>query len=231
MPEPDSNVTLAIEAAGPSASVAVGRGHAMQHLEPVANAARHDDDLMPAIVRSFARIAASPKDLGTVLVSVGPGGFTGLRIAVSTVKMLALALNCRIVSVYETDAMIQAAPSANTPLAVCLTGKHGQYWTAFQHRGTAFPGQLLAIADVIHTAASEAITSIAVSQPPEHLADLAAAATAAGLHLIEVHPNASHVWQVGCRMVAAGRYTAAEQLLPIYPREPEAVRMWRQRKG
>lgn len=228
MPDADSNVTLAIEAAGSDASVAIGRGPTLLHVEPISNTARHDDDLMPAIERSFTRIASSPKELRAVFVSVGPGGFTGLRIAVSTAKMLALALNCRIVAVKETDATMQAAGSAN-PMAVCLAGKHGHYWTAFHTTGTTTDGQLLAIAEVIDTATSLGITSLAVRQPPDRLTDLAPAAAAASLRLIEVHPDASHVWHVGRRMAAAGCFAAPEHLLPLYPREPEAVRLWRDR--
>ena len=46
-----------------------------------------DDDLMPAIDRLFRRRAARPSDLSRVMVSVGPGGYTGLRIACAVGKM------------------------------------------------------------------------------------------------------------------------------------------------
>ena len=232
MPGGDPNVTLAIEAAGPDASVAVGRGPALLHIEPVSNAARHDDDLMPAIARAFDRIAALPKDLEVVFVSVGPGGFTGLRIAVSTAKTLALALKCRVVAVSEADAVAETSPAAG-PLAICLTGKHGRYWTAFQEKkdGPASSGQLLAIPDVIEASTRRGVARIAVCQPHNRVTDLAAASAAAGLDIVEVFPDASHVWRVGRRIAETGRFTAPEQLLPIYPREPEAVRLWRQRKA
>ncbi len=230
MPGADSKVTLAIEASGSNASVAVGWGEALEHLEPVSHAARHDDDLMPAIARAFDRINASPKDLGGVVVSIGPGGFTGLRIAVSTAKTLALALKCHLFAVPEADAVVQVV-GAGAPLAVCLSGKHGHFWTAFHERGCLSNGQLISTQDIIERSSRLGIGQIAVSQPQDRLTDLAAAAASAGINLIDVRPDASNVFQAGCRLLAAGQTTSPECLLPLYPREPEAIRLWRQRKG
>lgn len=235
MPGTDTKVTLAIHAAGPHASVAVGRGLDLLHLEPVSNPARHDDDLMPAIARAVHRVNANPGDLEMVFVSVGPGGFTSLRIAVSTAKMLAFALNCRIVAVPETGVVLAAAGSS-LPVAICLAGKHGHYWTALHSADAvgstiAADGQLLAVSDIAQQATAGGITRIAINQPADCISDLTRAVNAAGIDVMQVHSDATHVWRVGRRMALAGQFTAPEQLLPIYPREPEAIRLWRERHG
>ncbi len=224
------SIILAIEASGSDASIAVGKGAELLHLEPVSNAARPDDDLMPAIARAFAHIHSAPKHLGAIYVSIGPGGFTGLRIAVSTAKTLAFALKCRLFAVPEAEAVIQAVGAA-VPLTVSLSGKHGHYWTTFREPGRISDGQLISTASIIDRSIRLGISQIAASQAPERIADLAAAAESADLQLIEVHPDASHVWQAGHRIAMVGRAASPERLLPIYPREPEAIRLWRQRKG
>jgi len=235
MPQADSKMTLAIHAAGPDASVAVGRGPTLLHLEPVSNAARHDDDLMPAIARAFDRVGTVPTDLETVFVSVGPGGFTGLRIAVSTAKMLALALNCRVVAVPETRVVLAAAGSP-PPVAICLAGKHGDYWTALpgtvpSDSNPSPDAQLLAVSDIVERARTLGITRIAINQPADCVRDLSEAATAAGMDVVEVRSDASHLWHVGRSMATAGCFAVPEQLFPIYPREPEAIRLWRDRRS
>lgn len=230
MPSAASGVILAIQASGPEASVAVGRGDDLLHLEGVARAARHDDDLMPAVARSFEHISADPKDLETVCVSVGPGGFTGLRIAVSTAKMLAFALGCRLVAVDEGAATIEAA-GPGQPAAVCLAGKRGSFWTTFGPAAGQSAGQVLSSQAIIERCRAAGISRILVAQPADRLGDLAVEARAVGLAVVECHPDASHVWRVGRRLDLQGVYCDPARLSPIYPREPEAVRLWEQRKG
>lgn len=44
-------------------------------------------------------------------------------------------------------------------------------------------------------------------------------------------PDAAALWRVGRRRARAGRFTPAAQCLPLYPRRPEALRLWRRRRG
>ncbi len=229
MPEPAATISLAIEASGSDASVAVARGDSLLHLEPVRSGARHDDDLMPAIDRCFRRISASPKDLQTLYVSVGPGGFTGLRIAVATAKMLAFATGCDLYPVPEAEAVVEAA-KVSEPLLICLAGKRGCYWTAACTSGRAAEGHVLELEQIMQTASALGVGCIASNQPPDRVGDLAQAAAAAGLTLLSTRPDASHLWAAGRRRLSLAGPTPPGELLPIYPREPEAVRLWRDRQ-
>ncbi|MCI0437109.1 MAG: tRNA (adenosine(37)-N6)-threonylcarbamoyltransferase complex dimerization subunit type 1 TsaB, partial [Gemmatimonadetes bacterium] len=88
-----------------SRAVAAGEDAANQVMvERVESAAGgHGDDLLPAIGRLFERAGLKPHDLagggGAVAVSIGPGGFTGLRIGIATAKMLAESLGAKLVAV------------------------------------------------------------------------------------------------------------------------------------
>ena len=91
-------VVLAIEASQRRGGVAVEHG-GRTDVEWMSADVRHDDDLLPAIVRLYKRCALVPGMTDAVGVSIGPGGFTGLRIAVSTGKMMAEATGAKIVAV------------------------------------------------------------------------------------------------------------------------------------
>ncbi|HWM76502.1 MAG TPA: tRNA (adenosine(37)-N6)-threonylcarbamoyltransferase complex dimerization subunit type 1 TsaB, partial [Methylomirabilota bacterium] len=74
--------------------------------------ATHSERLMVAIDRVLTDAGWTVRDLEGLAVSVGPGSFTGLRIGLSTVKGLALALSIPIVAVPTLDAMAALLPFA-----------------------------------------------------------------------------------------------------------------------
>ena len=52
--------------------------------------------MIPEIERIFKRNSISPKDISEILVSQGPGSYTGVRIALTIAKVYAYALNLPI---------------------------------------------------------------------------------------------------------------------------------------
>jgi tRNA threonylcarbamoyladenosine biosynthesis protein TsaB len=90
----------------------------------------HSERLMAAVdhVLSDARWTAHALD--ALAVAVGPGSFTGLRIAVATVKGLALALGLPIAAVPTLDAMAAALPWAALPVCPVLDARKGEVYTS-----------------------------------------------------------------------------------------------------
>lgn len=66
----------------------------------------HSETLMPAIDEAFKLCGYTPKDLSGIVLSIGPGSFTGLRIGLSTAKGMAFALN---IPVFIFDSLILGA--------------------------------------------------------------------------------------------------------------------------
>jgi tRNA threonylcarbamoyladenosine biosynthesis protein TsaB len=75
---------------------------------------RHARDLASTVDRLLQESGVSPKSLQGVMVSAGPGSFTGLRVGVTSAKAFAYALGCKLVSVPTFHAI--AVRSANEPL-------------------------------------------------------------------------------------------------------------------
>jgi tRNA threonylcarbamoyladenosine biosynthesis protein TsaB len=113
---------LALETATDRASVAVGRSEVDAVEESLAGARRHASSLLPMIATVLARAGATLDDLTAVVVSDGPGSFTGLRVGAAVAKALVRArglslwtapsLLVRAVGAGHADATIVAVSDA-----------------------------------------------------------------------------------------------------------------------
>lgn len=96
---------LAVDTATQMASLALydqARGWVLGE-ESWYTVANHTVELMPRLVRLMEQQGASPDNLTGLVVSLGPGSFTGLRIGLGVAKGLALARRVPIVGVPTLD--------------------------------------------------------------------------------------------------------------------------------
>ncbi|MGI8928172.1 MAG: tRNA (adenosine(37)-N6)-threonylcarbamoyltransferase complex dimerization subunit type 1 TsaB [Candidatus Limnocylindrales bacterium] len=70
---------------------------------------RHGEQLLQRLDELLSAANATPSDLTGIIVGVGPGSFTGLRIGLATVKTIAYTLEIPVVGVSTTQALALAA--------------------------------------------------------------------------------------------------------------------------
>ncbi|MBY0111714.1 MAG: tRNA (adenosine(37)-N6)-threonylcarbamoyltransferase complex dimerization subunit type 1 TsaB [Phycisphaerales bacterium] len=226
-------VTLAIETSNPSALGPGGGGVALRlegsiHHEPVA-AGRHDD-LMPAIDRLFRRTKLTPSDLGLIAVSIGPGGFTALRVCVTVAKVLAFTSGAGCVGVPTASALALAArrdcheSSPPRSIGVLLASKGNSSHATVFPEGSGTPSQqrLIEAPDLASLGVGTLIADQFVPLP------IRAEAERLGIEIRPPRFDASVVLEVGELLHAQHGSIEPDALAPIYPREPEAVTKWRQ---
>ena len=83
-------------------------------------------DLMVAIDHLTRTHQVDQTQLGQIYLSIGPGSFTGLRIAVTTAKAMATFLDVQLVAVPSVAIVAQNVPTCEEDaphLAVCLSHK------------------------------------------------------------------------------------------------------------
>lgn len=117
---------LVIETATPILSVALfDHGHRLAYDHRRLQRG-HAEALLPAI-------AALPDGgrADRIMVSCGPGSFTGIRVGVAAAQALAFAWGAELIG-YDTLALIALGADlpAQTPIAVAIPGGHGELFVA-----------------------------------------------------------------------------------------------------
>ncbi len=117
--------TLAIDCATEACSVALLEGDAVIAADHRILGRGHAEHLVPMIAGLPDRGRAS-----RILVSMGPGSFTGVRIGIATAKALGFAWQARVFG-YPTQALVAAIAMSEEgwpAVTVCMTGGHGEWF-------------------------------------------------------------------------------------------------------
>ncbi|MCI0463428.1 MAG: tRNA (adenosine(37)-N6)-threonylcarbamoyltransferase complex dimerization subunit type 1 TsaB [Gemmataceae bacterium] len=101
---------LILETSGRIGQVALAQGEAILVGRRLDEARRHARDLVPAVAELLAAQGWQPRDLEGVLVSRGPGSYTGLRVGIMSAKTLAYATGCVLLAVDTFAAIAVQAP-------------------------------------------------------------------------------------------------------------------------
>jgi len=97
------NLILAVETSSRVGSVAIATGQKLLDEITFSGPMKHSSEIFPAICSLLSRFEKESQDIEQVHISVGPGSFTGLRIAVTLAKAMHLANSTKIVPVDTLD--------------------------------------------------------------------------------------------------------------------------------
>ncbi len=100
---------LAIDTSTSAITVALHDGSAVVAEATTLDARAHAEHLAPQVVEVLAVAAARPDDVTEVVVGVGPGPFTGLRVGIVTGRTFAFALGLPVRGLCSLDALAHEA--------------------------------------------------------------------------------------------------------------------------
>ncbi|RPH80145.1 MAG: tRNA (adenosine(37)-N6)-threonylcarbamoyltransferase complex dimerization subunit type 1 TsaB [Candidatus Rokuibacteriota bacterium] len=180
----------------------------------------HSERLMAAIDRVLTDARWTARELGGLAVAVGPGSFTGLRIAVSTVKGLGLALRLPIAAVPTLDAMAAALPWAALPVCPVLDARKGEvYASLYRWHGDAMRREWE------YLALSPAALAERLTEPVIVAGDGAPVIRSPHARLLPPPrrlPSPACVGWLGLERLRRGETVVAAALAPLYLRPSEA---------
>ncbi len=181
------------------------------------------DDLMPAVQRLFSHLGRVPAELTRVCVSLGPGGFTAVRLAVTAAKMICEVTGAECSGVPTARVVARRVAAAGRPFAVALASKgETSFVTLFDEKGGRVDdGALLDAAGVGRLDIGTLVVDRFVP------GSMRAACEARGIAIAAPIFDPVACAEAGAEIAPVD----PAMLAPLYPREPEAVTKWRALHG
>ncbi len=197
----------------------------------------HSQTLMPMVEQLLACTRTALEDVDLFAVTAGPGSFTGVRIGVSSVKGMAMALEKPCCAVSTLEAMACGASMVEGLVCALMDARCGQVYTAlFRVSG----GKVERLTQDSAVSAAEA-AAVCAAWPGEKLylaGDGAALCAplpefrALGAVLLPEpvrYQRASGAARAALAMAGRGEVLSADRLAPIYLRVPQAERELKKR--
>jgi len=182
----------------------------------------HAEALMPMVEEVLAEAEIEARDLDLIAATVGPGSFTGVRIAIATARGLALVTRAKLFGTDSLTVMVRAARLAgfepNGPLAVAVDARRGMlYLGIYDEAGTKLDGPLLIAPEEAVSRLPKALR-VAVGSGALLLAEVAAErGRDLEAQLPALQPSAAALAQI-----ALESRKTSEVLRPLYLRPPDA---------
>lgn len=193
---------------------------------------KHSAMILPMVRELLAQADVTLVDLDAIVVGIGPGGFTGVRLAVAVAQGLAFAMNKPVLAHSSLEAMAVAAFAlGHREVIVGMDARMQQvYWAHYQF----IDGQL-------HASTAPSLDDVvvfaehirAVNQPcalvgnaPQVFDEVTRACAQANITIADIDhsaPHAEHLLPVANAAWREGSVIPPEQVQPLYVRDKVAM--------
>ena len=221
---------LAIETSTPGASVAV-----VEDASTLAAASRfdrvgHATFLVPAIDFCFDQVGWSPSEIDAIIVDVGPGLYTGIRVGLATAQGLAAAFGIPIVPALSVDAIALEARTGHRLIWSIVDVRRGEVAVA---RYRPVPGGVVKEGSV-DLVTPEVLKAQLIESREESLVVGDVSSMPEGF-ISEVHrakvgrpryPYAVALAEVGRGRFEKGIYPDPDEIRPMYLRDADVTINW-----
>jgi tRNA threonylcarbamoyladenosine biosynthesis protein TsaB len=223
---------LAIDTSTAQVGVAIGEAGEVRGEIRLVGSRRHAEQLAPSIASLVEWTGVRLDQLAAVAVGIGPGLFTGLRVGVTTAKVMAQALRIPVVAVPSLDLVAYPVRHSSRLVVATLDARRREVFHASYR---TVPGGL------------QRITDYAVAPPDDLVAELEAggeevllvgdgvaahAEVFAGLERAEVAgpeflaPSVSALVALATVRVEREEFVQPWDVRPLYLRESDAELNW-----
>jgi tRNA threonylcarbamoyl adenosine modification protein YeaZ len=149
---------LAIDTSTTAITTALHDGSSVVAEVTTLDARAHAEHLAPGVRAALAEVGAEPTDVTDVVVGIGPGPFTGLRVGIVTGRTFAFALGLTVRGLTSLDALAHEA---------WLGGRRGDLLVATDARRKEVYAATYALDDTAATRVAGPLVSRAADLGPE----------------------------------------------------------------
>ncbi|MGN6454286.1 MAG: tRNA (adenosine(37)-N6)-threonylcarbamoyltransferase complex dimerization subunit type 1 TsaB [Steroidobacteraceae bacterium] len=198
----------------------------------------HADAILPMVDALLGEAGIALSALDAIAFGRGPGAFTGVRLAASVTQGLAFGARLPVVPVSDLQALAQRSRDEDRAIGrvlVCADARMREvYWACFERSSesiaTAHGAERVGPPSAVRLPGDWGVRGSEASRPSPsgHLAGVGSGFAAypelcTGLVLDAVRadllPRAAEIARLALPAVAAGRFVAPEQALPVYLRD------------
>jgi tRNA threonylcarbamoyladenosine biosynthesis protein TsaB len=127
-------ITLAIDCSSSILSVSLEIDERLFETS-IQDGLKNSENLMPIIDSLFTLSSYKPTDLDLVAVSLGPGSFTGLRIAMATAKGISFGTGAALITVPTLDAYSQGFEYFDGAILPVIDARKKRVYSSIYYKG------------------------------------------------------------------------------------------------
>ncbi len=186
---------------------------------------QHTVELMPEIAHLMAQAHVAPAGLAGVAVALGPGSFTGVRVALAAGKGLAIAQNISLLGVPTLDVIAYPHQAQPWPVVAVLQAGRGRVcWAVYAHGAIGWAAQAPpALLTMVELAGAFRGPVVVAGEITPADRDRLAADPASEVRLLPpalAMRRAGYLAELACARLQAGEHDDPATLSPIYLQEP-----------
>jgi tRNA threonylcarbamoyladenosine biosynthesis protein TsaB len=221
---------LILETSDRDAQVAIAEASTLLQVRAMTETRRHARDLAPTVAELLTAQGWRPRDIDAVVVSRGPGSYTGLRVGIMSAKTFAYVTGCRLLAIDTFLAIALQSPADIGRVDVLADAQQDKvYYQPFARQAAKWEaagalvicpiGEWLGRRDPHAAATGPGLTKFEDRLPPE---------------IVCLPPPLRHATPVallslGLERWAIGDYDDPLRLEPLYLRPSSAEEQWRAR--
>jgi tRNA threonylcarbamoyladenosine biosynthesis protein TsaB len=225
---------LAIDTATTQVGVAIGDADGVRGEVRLTGGRRHAEQLAPAIESIVGWTEVRFDQLTAIAVGIGPGLFTGLRVGVTTAKVMAQALRIPVVPVSSLD--LVAYPlrySSRMIVAVLDARRHEVFHAAYR----PVPGGVQRVTEYAVATPSDLVAELEAGGDETLLAGDGVTAHAEAFSALDrvelagpefASPSTAALVALAAARVEREEFTTPWDVRPMYLRESDAELNWAQ---
>ncbi len=189
---------------------------------------QHTTSLMPRIDAAFHSLSLMPSTLSGVVVAIGPGSYTGLRVGLSLAKGLSLALDIPLVGIPTLDVVAYPHRERNEYVcAIIQAGRTRVCWAVYPPGHSTIPMNgyhLTEVEKVVNAVGTLGRSTFVCGEVTPAIRR--SFETALGVQVKVGTPadglrRAAYLAELGLHALDEGRSDDPATLSPIYLRHPE----------